>query len=164
MGDGDKKFKIRNMTLKQFYNLTKIHYTCKVYNLSQKCEQYLCYKTEPDMKISTLVQMTTCIPFFFKPITYKDCLYVDGGCAGGFATEIAGDNYIGINLKGPWKSDKKTTLLDEIPIISFFISGLAISCQDSSIPDSKKIIIPSNVHFTNFKLTNLAFTSLLFFE
>ena len=48
---------------------------------------------------------------------------------------------------------KKTTLLDEIPIISFFISGLAIIVSRSSIPDIKKIIIPSNVHFTNFKLT-----------
>jgi len=143
-----------DMTLKELYELTNIKLTAKVCNSTKSCVEYISYENEPDISINLLLQMTTAIPFFFKPITYKDCLYVDGGCAGGFATEIAGDNYIGINLKGPWKSDKKkTTLLDEIPIISFFISGLAVSCQDSSIPDSKKIIIPSNVHFTNFKLT-----------
>ena len=115
--------------------------------------EYMSYENEPDLSITTLLQMTTAIPIFFKPIKYKECLYVDGGTAGGFATEIAGENYIGIHLKGPWTSDKKKTILDEIPIIDYFISGLAISVSDDAEPDSKKIIIPSDIHFTNFKLS-----------
>ena len=97
--------------------------------------------------------LVTAIPLFFKPINFKGCLYIDGGTAGGFATEIAGENYIGIQLKGPYKSDKKETLMDEIPLINYFIKGLSIACEDYTKPDSKKIIIPSDIHFTNFNLT-----------
>ena len=45
------------------------------------------------------------------------------------------------------------TILDEIPIIGFFLSCSGISTEDSSEPDIKKIIIPSDIHFTNFKLS-----------
>ncbi len=65
--------------------------------------------------------MTTAIPLFFKPIPYNDCLYIDGGTAGGFAVEIAGENYVGIQLKGPDKTDNKYSICDEIPIINYNI-------------------------------------------
>ena len=97
--------------------------------------------------------MTTAIPLFFKPIKYKGDLYIDGGTAGGYAIEIAGENYIGINLKGPWKSDKQKTIIDELPIINYFIKGLCIACKDSSVIDKRNIYIPSNIHFTNFDLS-----------
>tara|TARA_Y100000389_G_scaffold158120_1_gene159451 strand:+ start:590 stop:1495 length:906 start_codon:yes stop_codon:yes gene_type:complete len=141
------------MTLQELYDLTNIKLTAKVVNHTKACIEYMSYENEPNLSITTLLLMTTAIPLFFKPIKYRDCLYVDGGTAGGFATEIAGDNYIGIHLKGPWKSVKKKTILDDIPIIDYFISGLAISVSDDAEPDSKKIVIPSNIHFTNFKLT-----------
>ena len=60
-----KKFKKKNITLKEFYNSTKKEYICKVYNLSEKKEEYFSYQNHPNMKVSLLVQMTTCIPFFF---------------------------------------------------------------------------------------------------
>ena len=142
-----------DMTLKELYELTNIKLTVKVCNNTKSCVEYISYENEPDISIKLLLQMTTAIPLFFKPITYKDCLYADGGYAGGFATEIAGNNYIGINLKSGWKSKKKTTLLDEIPIIKYIISGLCMSCRDSSEIDIKNIIIPSDVHFTNFNLS-----------
>jgi len=148
-----EKYSKETMTLQELYDLTNIKLTTKVVNHTKACIEYMSYENEPDLSITTLLLMTTAIPLFFKPIKYKDCLYVDGGTAGGFATEVAGENYIGIHLKGPWKSDKKKTIFDEIPIIDYFISGLAISVSDSSEPDSKKIIIPSNIHFTNFKLS-----------
>ena len=68
--------------------------------------------------------MTTAIPLFFKPVSFKDCLYIDGG-TGWIPIEIAGENYIGLQLKGPSKTDKKKSLMDEIPIINFFIQGLS---------------------------------------
>jgi hypothetical protein len=148
-----EKYSKDTMTLQELYDLTNIKLTAKVVNHTKACIEYMSYENEPDLSITTLLKMTAAIPLFFKPIRYKECLYVDGGTAGGFATEIAGENYIGIHLKGPWKSDKKKTILDEIPIIDYFISGLAISVSDDAEPDSKKIIIPSNIHFTNFKLS-----------
>jgi len=148
-----EKYSKDTMTLQELYDLTNIKLTVKVVNHTKACIEYMSYENEPDLAITTLLQMTTSIPIFFKPIKYKECLYVDGGTAGSFPTEVAGKNYIGLSLVGPWKTDKKKTILDEIPIIDYFISGLAISVSDSSEPDSKKIIIPSDIHFTNFKLS-----------
>ena len=149
-----ERYSRNDMTLKELYELSKIKLTVKVCNHTKSCVEYISYENEPNLSIMLLLQMTTAIPLFFKPIKYKGDLYIDGGTAGGFAIEIAGDNYIGINLKGPWKSDvKKLTLLDEIPIINFFLTGLCISSKDSNIKDYKHIIIPSDIHFTNFKLS-----------
>jgi len=99
-----KKYKKNNITLKQFYQLTNIHFICKVYNLSDKCEEYFSYENHPDMKVSTVVQMTTCIPFFFKPIKYNNKYYIDGGllCVMPFIKKYK--NYIGIYIHGKEKS------------------------------------------------------------
>ena len=94
-----KKYNKKNISLKQFYQLTNKHLICKVYNLSQKCEEYFSYENHPNMKVSTLVQMTTCIPLFFKPIKYNDKYYIDGGilCIMPFIDKYK--NYIGLYIK-----------------------------------------------------------------
>ena len=122
-----KKFNIKNMTLKQFYDLTKIHYICRVYNLSKKCEEYFCYKTDPDMKLSTLVQMTTCIPLFFKPIKYKNKYYVDGGvlCVMPFIDKY--ENYLGIYIKED--NDKNIKSMDAFEYITYINSCLTHKCK-----------------------------------
>lgn len=148
-----EKYSKETMTMKELYELTNIKLTAKVCNNTNSCVEYISYENEPELSITSLLQMTTAIPLFFRPFKYKGCLYADGGYAGGFPIEIAGNNYIGIKLKGPWKTDKKMTLMDELPIINYIISGLCMACQDSSTLDKKHIYIPSNIHFTNFQLS-----------
>lgn len=148
-----EKYSKETMTMKELYELTNIKLTAKVCNHTRSCIEYISYENHPEATITQVLLMTTAIPLFFKPIKFKGCLYIDGGAAGGFATEIAGENYIGLQLKGPNKTDKKETLMDEIPLINYFIQGLSIACEDYTKPDNKKIIIPSDIHFTNFNLT-----------
>jgi predicted acylesterase/phospholipase RssA len=147
-----EKYSKNDMSMRELYELTNIKLTAKVVNHTKSCIEYISYENEPDISITKVLLMTTAIPLFFKPIKHNDCLYVDGGCAGGFATEIAGDNYIGIQLRGPWKTDDNK-FLKELPIIDYIIRGQAISCQDSTIPDTRHIQIPLNVHFTDFSIT-----------
>lgn len=111
-----KKYGIQNMTLKVFYDKCKIHYICKVYNLSKKCEEYFCYKTNPDLKVSTLIKMTTCIPFFFKPIKYNNDYYIDGGilCMMPFIKKYK--NYLGIYIK-----ENKDDNIDDMSIFNYYI-------------------------------------------
>ncbi len=148
-----EKYSKDSMTMLELYQLSNIKLTAKVCNHTRSCIEYISYENHPHVSITQVLLMTTAIPLFFKPVSFKDCLYIDGGTAGGFATEIAGENYIGLQLKGPSKTDKKKSLMDEIPIINFFIQGLSISCEDYILPDSKKIIIPSDIHFSNFNLS-----------
>lgn len=111
-----KKYGIRNMTLKVFYDKCKIHYICKVYNLSKKSEEYYCYQTNPDLKVSTLIKMTTCIPFFFKPIKYNNDYYVDGGilCMMPFIEKYK--NYLGIYIK-----ENKEYNIDNMNIFDYYL-------------------------------------------
>ena len=142
-----------DMTLQELYELSKIKLTTKVVNHTKGCIEYMSHENEPDISIIKLLLITTAIPLFFKPIPYKECLYVDGGVAGGFPTEIAGQHYLGIQLKGGTQSNKKHAILKELPIIDFIVQGQVIACQDSSKPDIKNIQILSNVYMLNFKLT-----------
>jgi hypothetical protein len=148
-----EKYNNEHMTLLELYELSGITLTVKVVNSTKSCIEYITHETDPDIPIAKLFQMTTAIPLFFKPVLYNDSLYVDGGTGGSFPTEVAGENYLGINLRGPWRTDKKKTILNDIPIIDFILSLAPLSASDSIEPHSRKIVIPLNVHFTNFSLT-----------
>jgi len=148
-----ERYSTDDMSLQELYELTKVKLTAKVVNHTKGCIEYISYENEPDLSIMKLLLMTTAIPLFFKPIKYKGCLYVDGGVSGGFATEIAGDNYLGIQLNGGLYSNEKHSLLKDIPLIDYIIQGQVISCQDTTIPDIKNIVISSSIHFSNFKLS-----------
>jgi len=122
-----KKYKKNDTTLKQFYDLTKIHFVCKVYNLSDKCNEYFSYENHPNMKVSTLVQMTTCIPLFFKPIKYNDKYYIDGGvlCIMPFIEKYK--NYLGIYIKE--NKDSNIENMDAFEYITYINSCLTHKCK-----------------------------------
>ena len=92
------KYKKRDMSLEDFYKRTKKHFVCKVYNISKKRDEFICYKTNPELSIVTLICMTTCIPIFFKPIVYKDDYYIDGGYTGSMPFTTKYKNYLGIYI------------------------------------------------------------------
>lgn len=93
-----------NITLKEFYNLTKIKLIMKTVNISKKEIIYLNYKDFPNLSLITAIQMTTCFPLFFKPIIYNNDLYLDGGLCGNFPLEYKDKNrkkyknYLGLNI------------------------------------------------------------------
>ena len=122
-----KKYKIKNVSLQKFYDLTKIHFICKVYNLSDKCDEYFSYETHPDLKVTELVKMTTCIPFFFKPIQYSDKYYIDGGvlCIMPFIDKYT--NYLGIYIHANQKKNIKD--MDTFEYITYINSCLTQKCK-----------------------------------
>jgi len=148
-----EKYSKTNMTMVELYNLTKIKLTVKVCNHTKACTEYISYETDPELSITTLLQMTTAIPIFFKPVVYNECLYVDGGVSGGFAIEHAGDNYLGINLKGPSSTHTDNYITEVVPIINFITRLLSISATDSSIKSSRNIQLVSTINFINFDLS-----------
>ena len=90
-----------DITLQELYDRIPIKLTVKVFNVTQKNTEYISYQTNPDLSIITLAQMTTAIPYFFKPVSYNDNLYVDGGLRGNFPIEACqSDNYLGIFIHG----------------------------------------------------------------
>lgn len=147
-------FNIENITLKRFYEKTNIKLTVKVYNTTNKETEYINYINNPDLKLSLLTMMTTAIPFFFKPVTYNENLYVDGGLRGSFPIETCiSKNYLGIIIKGSTCSFKNNEIIKMFPILKFILSLLNENTNIDKY-DKKKIIISEINNGLNFNLDN----------
>tara|TARA_Y100001970_G_C14065530_1_gene766484 strand:+ start:226 stop:1077 length:852 start_codon:yes stop_codon:yes gene_type:complete len=126
---------IEDITLQELYDKIPIKLTVKVFNSTKKKLEYISYQSDPNLKLSLLAQMTTAIPFFFKPVEYNSCLYVDGGLRGHFPIEeCKSKNYLGLFVLGG-SIPKDSELLDLFPILRF-IHSLMIN-QDDIIHEIK---------------------------
>jgi len=93
--------KTEDSSLRELYEFKAIKLTVKVFNTTKKQVEFISYDNHPDISIITLSQMTTAIPIFFKPVKYKDNLYVDGGLRGAFPIEnCESENYLGVFING----------------------------------------------------------------
>ena len=138
-----KFFHKNDFTLKELYDKYQIKLTVKVFNVTLKNLEYISYENEPDLSIIKLTQMTTAIPIFFKPVKYKDYLYVDGGLRGHFPIEhCKSKNYLGLFIAGGSISKHKD-FLKLFPILEFLYS-LMIN-QDQTVYDVKNGKINKNI-------------------
>ena len=67
---------------------------------TNQCE-YFSYKTFPDMKVLTAIKITSCVPVMFKPISFDNKLWIDGGVIDNYPIAYATtdcDKIIGILL------------------------------------------------------------------
>ena len=74
-----KRTGIRDCTLLQLFNITKIKYNIVGSCLTTKEEVYFNYETYPDMKVSTAIRISMSIPFILIPVTFAGKKYIDGG-------------------------------------------------------------------------------------
>ena len=89
----------KELTLIELYNLTNINLISKVVNLTQSKVLYVNHESHPNLKLTVVCDMTSCIPGIFKPIIYEGEYYVDGAVCGNFPIEKnVSDNYLGINI------------------------------------------------------------------
>jgi len=145
------KLDIENITLKELYDKIPIKLTIKVYNSTDRRLEYINHLTNPDLSVSLLSQMTTAIPFFFQPVKYNDCLYVDGGIRGGLPIENCNsDNYLGIAIKGNSCSTKNNKLVEMFPILDFILSLMNEKTPFEN--ENKKIIVSEINGGLNFDL------------
>ena len=128
--------KIEDISLQELYNLSNIKLTVKVFNATKKQLEYISHETNPNLSVLTLAQMTTAIPFVFKPVKYRGDLYVDGGLRGHFPIEkCQSKNYLGLFIQGG-SYPEDSPILKLFPILDFIYS-LMIQ-QDQVIYDIKK--------------------------
>jgi len=89
----------KELTLLELYNITKINLISKVVNLTLSRVMYINHESHPNLKLTVVCDMTSCIPGIFKPIIYQDEYYVDGAVCGNFPIEknVSG-KFLGINI------------------------------------------------------------------
>lgn len=102
-----EKYSVKKMTLKQFYDLTKVEYTAVTTNLTTRKANFMNYKTEPDLEVAKAVQMSTAVPVFFIQVKWHGQVFCDGGAVENFALEYYddksgrfNDETLGFHFKG----------------------------------------------------------------
>jgi predicted acylesterase/phospholipase RssA len=68
-----------NITLREFYNLTKVHWHIFTSNLNKFTKVDLNYITHPDLTVIQAIHMSLSIPVLIKPPFYNNEYYIDGG-------------------------------------------------------------------------------------
>lgn len=128
-----------DLTLKEFYDYSKIVLTVKVYNVDRGKTEYFDYKNTPDISLTKLSMMTTAIPYLFQPVEFEGDLYVDGGLKGHFPIEACkSKHYLGLNVKGGTCSRSNLGILKDLPILKFTMD--LMNDRDNNIdPDDNKI-------------------------
>jgi len=94
-----------NITFLEHYNKTKKWVIINSVCLNTQKTEYFSYKTHPNMYIHTALRMSMSLPFWFKPVLWNDCYYVDGGLLDNFPIQpfidanIPKHEIIGIKLQ-----------------------------------------------------------------
>jgi hypothetical protein len=73
-----KKLKRNDITFKELYDLTQKELIVIATNYTIGREAILSYKTTPDLLVIDGILMSSCMPFIYKPILYKNNYYIDG--------------------------------------------------------------------------------------
>ena len=68
-----------NITLKEFYDFTNIDFHCYTSEMNSFEKVDLNYRTFPNTKLITALEMTSAVPVLFKPVFDENRCYVDGG-------------------------------------------------------------------------------------
>ena len=56
---------------------------------------YFNYEKTPDVKILDALIMSICVPILFKPVTYENKLFVDGGLLSNYPIDYFTNSYKG---------------------------------------------------------------------
>jgi len=67
-----------DLTFIDHWRLTGYELVVCVFNVTTGVNEYISYKTHPNMSVSYCVTMSCTIPFVFSLMEYNDCLYGDG--------------------------------------------------------------------------------------
>ena len=77
------QFKMKGLkttiTLKEFYEYSKINLKMYSFNLNKFESECLNHETYPELSVLDAVYMSSTFPFIFKPLYYNNNMYVDGG-------------------------------------------------------------------------------------
>lgn len=118
-----KKCGMQRCTFQQLYDLNGHELKLGTCNMITKRFEFLDYHTHPDMPIAVACRASSSIPIVFKPVRWRNALYVDGGLEGNLpvsAFKHGDTKTIAFNLV-PEAKDESSTIAQAGPtgIIDF---------------------------------------------
>lgn len=93
-----------NITLLDFYNLTKINFICTttcIYSTNDAYKEgmiHLSHVHTPTMPLAVAINCSMAFPFIFPPIYYQGCQFIDGGVLENFPIDLVSENSLGLKV------------------------------------------------------------------
>jgi NTE family protein len=147
-------------TMKELYDLTGKELYIATFNLTQYKEEYISYKTHPDMRVLDACRASANLPFIFEEFEYDGNLYVDGGVLDCFPVRIPNTAFhkvIGLNVSYPKRPiQRDSELVKKIQGVLF--AGIRTTTRRKirralkKMHDVVDIEIDGNETFYDFKL------------
>jgi NTE family protein len=141
----------KTITFKEHYEKFNKKIIFTVTNYSKGIVEYLSHETYPDMPIVLGCRMSISIPFYFIPIVYNDCIYMDGCILDPFPIDLGNkDTTLGIYIYKLLNDNKLDKFQDTIGILIRLVMNKLVQSKLDN-PNILKINI-SNENTINFDL------------
>ena len=155
-----------NITLKEFYELTKKDYYLLATNINNTTNVYFNHKTHPNLEVYKAIYMSCSLPGLFIPEKYDNIFYLDGALISGSTIKYCLDNEkcskdkilcmindkYNINLNTPYCIKNNITNINENLNI---YNTTIIEFYSILIKKLLRLILNDNVDITNFHTINL---------
>ena len=119
----EKKINQKSITFIDFTKKFGVNFIITGTNLTKRKLDYFNVDDNPNMNVIDALLITSCIPIVYKPITYNDCLYIDGGVYNNFPYKYfdnKSNDTIGIYVKSHY-TNKNENFMQYINNIIFSV-------------------------------------------
>lgn len=151
------KVQNENITLLELYKLTGKTLIVTSLALNTGKIRYISYKNYPQLPLYLALRMSMCIPFFYVPIYYKKCYYVDGGCVDNYPIGLFKhylDEVLGVYLHSSFSGNKEINTLSDYTK-QLIWSILLHSSRDMKHYHDHTIVIKQKAYnLLNFKINH----------
>ena len=117
-----------SITLKEFYDFSKIEFHLYTFELNSFKTVDLSYKTHPDLSLMEAITMSSAIPVLFMPTCTDDnCCYIDGGVMANYPLSFCLDDtseldvILGFNTKDRNECGTKANVNKNSTILDFIV-------------------------------------------
>lgn len=162
------KLNTKNITFAELYTMTGIFLVVTGTCLNRQKTVFFNKDTTPDMDVSLAVRISSCIPIFFRAVSYSGDIYIDGGVLMNYPLYIFDDTSeisetLGFKLTGSNEHRDSEIIHTDIHINNLYkfvetlIGMLLLKIEQTSIKEnyySRTVTINTfDMSSTNFKIS-----------
>jgi predicted acylesterase/phospholipase RssA len=139
-----------DITLKEFYEYSKIEFHLYAFELNKFETCDFSYKTHPDLSLMQVLTMSCALPGIFMPVCIENECYIDGGVMCNFpsghclADHPDENEILGINRSTKKDEQHYNTINDESSILDF-VMGFSINAMNYISNSVKKTTLKNEV-------------------
>ena len=149
-----KKVGNPEITFGELHSLTGKTLVIATTNITRECIEYISHETNPDLPVYLGIKMSGSIPFYFTPVEWKGCLYVDGALLDNFPIQNFNlSETLGMYVK------QLNPPADKIPdLLTYTISilGTILKTNENNLIDKYRenlVLIENKESMLDFKLS-----------